>query len=122
MTTVTDGKREQPPVAMHPTSAMKFHALVPPKPDDGVSRITHRASRSFSPRRFIFTSRKHLHPFAQLLKICKRMSVSLCAKHVAICLAVILSAGTALGRGFGVQGGEYQPGGLLPGDQINPQL
>jgi hypothetical protein len=50
------------------------------------------------------------------------MSVSLCAKNVAICLAAILAAGTAFGRGFGVQGGEYQPGGLLPGDQINPQL
>src|SRR5438445_12182435 len=72
------------------------------------------APRSFSPRKIALTSRKHLQALAELLKLCQDMSVSLCAKTIAACLAAIFIAAAAFAQGgFTIQGGEYQYGGAL---------
>src|SRR5438876_5346979 len=57
------------------------------------------APRFFSPRKTAFPSRKHLQGFAELLIICQHMSVSLCTKNIAVCLAATFLAVAAFGQG-----------------------
>src|SRR5215471_19160929 len=92
-----------------------------------ISRNTKHETRSpqtFSPRKTPSTSRKHLHPLAKLLKMCQHMSVSLCARNMACCLAAICLAPAAFGQAasYALQGGEYKIGGAMAGDQVRSHL
>src|SRR5437016_1204415 len=90
----------------HPISVNQQHTF----------RFTLRASRFISPRKIAFTSRNHLHPLANLLKLCQHMSVSLCAKKVAVCLAASFIAAIAFGQAnYALQGSEYPIAGPLAG-------